>query len=169
MAEILTAEQVKDFYEDDLVMCDPHLVSLCDSHEALRAERDALKRENVELGNKQVIIQSRLSRAEHARSLGKDTLDKTKAYSDALEAENAELRAKLAEAEKDTARLDKLEQWLQEHLYHHDLSIQSDVEDGVWVTKLWRYDCGELRGAALDVNHTKTETVRAAIDAMEGR
>ncbi len=70
------------------------------------------------------------------------------------------------EAVEDRERIAKLEAWLADNLYHYDLAIQSDEEDGVWFAKLWRYECGELRGSPLDDSIDKPETIRAALDAI---
>jgi hypothetical protein len=75
-----------------------------------------------------------------------------------LEAENAELR-------KDKARLDWLGALVIEDQYDFDIAIQSDHEDGVWVSRIWRRNSGNLRGVALDGDADKTEDIRAAIDA----
>ncbi len=74
------------------------------------------------------------------------------------------MRDALAEARKDTERLDWLEKQLDEWRYHADFAIQSDEEDGVWFARITRHHCGTLpQGIAYDDG--KAETVRAAIDA----
>ncbi len=68
-------------------------------------------------------------------------------------------------ARKDTELLDWLEMWLTENRYRHDLALQSDEEDGVWFAKLYRHECGQLRGSPLDPTDGKPLTVRDAIRA----
>jgi hypothetical protein len=72
-----------------------------------------------------------------------------------------------SEPHPDTVLLDFLERWLQDNLYHFDLAIQSDEEDGIWFTQIWRYESGVLHGVALDTDATPKTTIRAAIAAMK--
>lgn len=80
---------------------------------------------------------------------------------------------KPAEEHVDTQRLDWLEKQVKKHLYYSDIAIQSDEEDGVWFSQIYRRDCGELKGMSFDPTDSKTQTVREAIDAAmkseEGR
>lgn len=90
--------------------------------------------------------------------------DAFKSDAKALRIELDQVKADLAAAREDVARMDWLEKTVKEWLYHADISIQSDNEDGVWVTRLYRERQGK-QGLAFDSSEAKTETVRAAIDA----
>lgn len=74
------------------------------------------------------------------------------------------LRSLADQQGQDTKRLDKLQRILRSLQYHEDLSFMSDVEDGVWVARLFRHEQG-MMASSLDPSSAKTEDVRSAIDA----